>query len=547
MAKTKAQVIAAALKDLGALAVGVSVSSEDSTDVGERFDALVTTLTQSDVVTIADPVSAIPEYLFEPLVALLVQECAPMFGAARDDDKAASAVDTLRMLARRTYTVGGTLADKLAAEALRSLKELKPGEAPSTKDATFVSDRLAEIVSTLSTLDIIAYSSPAGITAATFTDLLAYTIEVIGPKFGRATNEEARVAAENRLARITREGNTTASVAETVILEALQAVEAMGPGAAPSTKDKTYASGLLDNLLAELAANDVITIANQAAITAAQSNALILWLAQLVGPKFGKTLNPDAVKAAREQLFALGRAANTASTVADRIIAEVLLALGAIPVGTLPSTKDKTYVSGQIDNVLADFVRRDVFTTATQSAITAAQANDLTAYLIELCRSKFQAGKVGSIELMLAAETRLRVLARHALTAGATIQDEVAAQVLWQLGRVPPGGNPSALETAMVLRRLERILADLAARNVISIPDSTSIEEAHVDALSDYAAEVLAPQLAMPPRPRDPGAKREAERALRTIARIGQGTGALLTVDPALLPRRGTFNFTTGE
>jgi hypothetical protein len=444
MAKTKAQVIAAAVKDLGALAIGASIASEDSTDVGERYDALITTLSQSDVVTIADPVSGIPDYLFEPLVELLAQECAPMFGAKRDDDKAASAVDALRKLARQTYTVGGTLADKLAAEALRSLAALKPDEAPSTKDATFVSVRLTEAIADLYARDVIAYSSAGSITAETFSGLLSYVIELIAPKFGRPTNGDALSAAERRLATVTRSANTT-------------------------------------------------------------------------------------------------------STVADKIIAEVLLGLGAIPVGTLPSTKDKTFVSGQLDNALADFTARDVVSIANQAAITAAQANDITAYLIEVCRPKFQTGKVGSIDLMRAAEKQLRLKARLATTAGGLLKDEVVAQVLRQLGRVPPGGNPSVLERGMVEQRLDRILADLDARNVISIPISASIEEAHVDALSDYVAEVLAPQLAVPPRPRDQGAKREAERALRTISRIGQGTGAMLTVERALLPRRTTFNFTTGQ
>lgn len=139
MAYLKADAVKAVLEDLGVLDRGGNVNTSDSNRVGLRFDAALETLTRADVVTIAP--AAIETALFLPLVAYLVQECAPLFHKARDEALSARALDGLRTLAREGYTVTDTAVNRLAVKVLRAMGLSATGY-PSTKELASVTARI---------------------------------------------------------------------------------------------------------------------------------------------------------------------------------------------------------------------------------------------------------------------------------------------------------------------------------------------------------------------------------------------------------------------
>lgn len=105
--------------------------------------------------------------------------------------------------------------------------------------------------------------------------------------------------------------------------------------------------------------------------------------------------------------------------------------------------------------------------------------------------------------------------------------------VLQDLGVLQAGQTPDASDAALVGKRLERVLADLATRNVIYIPDGDEFDEQVSQHLTDILVEVCAPAFG---RTREASVTANAEARLRTIQRIGKGVpGARLKVDRALL------------
>lgn len=124
-------------------------------------------------------------------------------------------------------------------------------------------------------------------------------------------------------------------------------------------------------------------------------------------------------------------------------------------------------------------------------------------------------------------------------------QDKAALvqEVLGELFSLASGQTPTTDDTAFVESRIDTTLAELAKRNVIYIPDPEAIEDEVFNALAAYMAQICGPKFG---RARDFAAKQAAEDELRTIQRIGRGTGAMLTVDRAARVRRGRFSITGG-
>ena len=105
---------------------------------------------------------------------------------------------------------------------------------------------------------------------------------------------------------------------------------------------------------------------------------------------------------------------------------------------------------------------------------------------------------------------------------------DLVREVLGELFSLASGQTPSAEDTTWVEQRIDPTLAALAARNVIYIADSDDIDDAKFDALVAYLTEICGPKFG---RPRDLAAKRAAESELRTLQRIGKGTGQNLKTD----------------
>jgi hypothetical protein len=126
----------------------------------------------------------------------------------------------------------------------------------------------------------------------------------------------------------------------------------------------------------------------------------------------------------------------------------------------------------------------------------------------------------------------------------AYVQADLVREVLEELLKLQPGETVPDEDTTAVTTRIEATLAELAVRNVYYMADATEIPPEAFNPLVTYMAEVCAPKYG---RARDRDAMRDAEDALRTLARIGKGTGAKLKTDPALNPRRySAFNFARG-
>lgn len=117
-------------------------------------------------------------------------------------------------------------------------------------------------------------------------------------------------------------------------------------------------------------------------------------------------------------------------------------------------------------------------------------------------------------------------------------QADLVREVLQELLKLEANETPAAEDTTAVNARVPSALAELAARNVIYIADASTIEDAQFNPLVTYLAAVCAPKFGVKA---DPVAKREAEATLRTLSRIGKGTGARLKVDSALLRRRRSY------
>lgn len=110
---------------------------------------------------------------------------------------------------------------------------------------------------------------------------------------------------------------------------------------------------------------------------------------------------------------------------------------------------------------------------------------------------------------------------------------ELIDAVLQDLGVLYAGQTADASDAALVERRLEAVLADLAQRNVIYVPPADDIDDQVFQLLTDILVETCAPAFG---RGREYQVIERAESRLRTIARIGKGVpGARLKVDRSLL------------
>lgn len=81
MPKTRDDLVKRALKDLGALPVGQTASTEEYSSVDDLVDPMLDNLASRDIFYVPD-VSAIEDAAFVPLGICLAWKCAPEFGTA---------------------------------------------------------------------------------------------------------------------------------------------------------------------------------------------------------------------------------------------------------------------------------------------------------------------------------------------------------------------------------------------------------------------------------------------------------------------------------
>lgn len=102
--KTREDLIARALTELGKLVAGQNVEEEDEQTVDDLVDPLLQQLSIDGVVYIGNPDAIEPEY-FLPLARLLANEAGPSFGIPKNEDIKRLDETTLRRLTagRPTY------------------------------------------------------------------------------------------------------------------------------------------------------------------------------------------------------------------------------------------------------------------------------------------------------------------------------------------------------------------------------------------------------------------------------------------------------------
>ncbi len=114
-------------------------------------------------------------------------------------------------------------------------------------------------------------------------------------------------------------------------------------------------------------------------------------------------------------------------------------------------------------------------------------------------------------------------------------RDELKEEVIGELFALGSGQSPSTEDAAWVEKRINSTFAALARLDIIYLADPDDIPDEAFNALAAYMAEICGPKFG---KPRNFAARQAAEDELRTIQRIGSGTGGPLRVDAALRPRR---------
>jgi hypothetical protein len=123
-------------------------------------------------------------------------------------------------------------------------------------------------------------------------------------------------------------------------------------------------------------------------------------------------------------------------------------------------------------------------------------------------------------------------------------QDELAREVVAEMFSLASGQPANPEDLSRVNFRLPGVIAELTDLNIMYIVDAASVPDGAFNSVVTYAAQVLAPNFGLPT---DETKKNAAEAKLRTLQRIGSGTGGPLKTDPALQPRRGGYYTPVGN
>jgi len=110
--RTRRELVAEALINLGVLAAGQQPDAEDFEAVDNKFDPLVARLEQQEILDLDNSVDEIPDEFFAPLAVLLADDSALMFGlpgipaSQSNPQPRQAAIDQIRLVtyARPTYT-----------------------------------------------------------------------------------------------------------------------------------------------------------------------------------------------------------------------------------------------------------------------------------------------------------------------------------------------------------------------------------------------------------------------------------------------------------
>jgi hypothetical protein len=301
-----------------------------------------------------------------------------------------------------------------------------------------------------------------------------------------------------------------------LIREALAELEVLDASNTVASEDSTKVSARLAGIVGDLIQRRLVASLSLSAIPDEIFPALVTITAQRSAELYGKPVDQKRLEEAENRLREITRLSRAGTSPLINLVLERLEAVGA---GS--DAIDYAAVNNYVGPVLADLGVRRIASIANEAAITAAQYPHVVTIL---------AAKASNFPALVVqvAEAEAKLLEADRLNR--SVSTPLIRGVLQQLAVW--GGGVAAIDVTAVSDSLTGILASLSARNVIYIADVSSVPDAALPALTRLVAAWLAPkpmgEVIM-----------QSERELRTLQRIGKGTGAMLRVDRALLaPRR---------
>lgn len=290
MSQTQATLVKHVLQDLGALAAGATVDTDDSALVTERLVQIYSDLSARRIYTVTT-VDAIPDIAYPALLRVVVELCAPAFGRPSNKDVIDAAEKELAELSRRDRTVTG-----LNRQVLELLEVWGAGTA--TIDTTAITDRVQAILDDLTARRVIVFANAAAITTAAMPHIARLVAAQLTPKplFDVIAAAEAALLAIGRLSRAST-GLTRR------VLEKLQF------WGVTTGIDATHISDRVQETLDDLAMRDVILIADVDSIASETMPHLATILATSFLPP--SAANERAVKTAEIALNRISRNGET--------------------------------------------------------------------------------------------------------------------------------------------------------------------------------------------------------------------------------------------
>ncbi|BAQ43971.1 hypothetical protein [Methylobacterium aquaticum] len=545
------------LEQLGVVTPGQAPTSQDRGVVSARIAPMLADLRQREIIAFTDLASADAAHR-RHLTTILVASCAPAFGAtgaalAPLVDAARAAEVALRAVVRQFDTGTGTSGTfSVAQTVLELLGVVEGGQTATAKDVAVVSARYAPLLADLRARHIIDLPSIDGADPSTkhfLATILASRCALLfgaeEPVLAGLRAEEAR--AESALRAISRQldtgiGTGSALDAPQSVLEILGVVSA---GQSASPKDRAVVATRLPAIFADLRDRQIITVTDFAAASPSVQPHLITIIAAAVAPLFSvepallQTLGAEAVRAeAALRIISRQVDSGVATAGAFDLIQVTLENLGAVAVGRTATDKDRSIVSGRVTAVLDDLRQREVISIPSLAGAAPSTLLQLSVILTSACAMAF--GIPAEVRGQLRAdaeraEIALRAQARQLDSGSATSGTfDLPQVVLEALGVIDAGQTASAKDRAVVSARIAPVLADLQAREIISIPSLDAAPDAVKVALSVVVTAACAPAFQVEPAARAvfEAAAAKAEVDLRAMARqFDTSTGTAGTYD----------------
>ncbi|MDO9353920.1 MAG: hypothetical protein Q7T55_09505, partial [Solirubrobacteraceae bacterium] len=393
---------------------------------------------------------------------------------------------------------------------LQNLGVLAAGQSAAVEDRQTVNARVDPKLSELGRREVFVGLNADTLDDAVFlyvADILTFACATPFGISGTKRTELAQVAAEAEamLKGMARQFSTTAATATfDIVQHVLETLGVVSPGQSPSAQDRGVVNARIAPMLADLRAREITTF-----LTLAQADAAMLpHLATILVARCASAFGADAATqtalgqdagGAERALNSLVRQFDTgvATNGTFDLVQVTLENLGAVAVGRTASDKDRSIITGRVGAVLADLRNREVISIASANDADASTLLQLSVILTSACAMAWglpaDVRKALKDEALLA-EAALHRQARQLDTSTGTSGDfDLSQSVLEMLGVVGAGQTATANDRNVITARIPTVLADLRLREVISIADVATADDATLLPLTNILAARCAP------------------------------------------------------